>query len=341
MDRKRPKIRVDFQINGVCNARCDFCKIWENPIYNEKILPAEHWIRTARDLKRFSDVEHVCIGGGEPFMYKDLYAVIRGIRELGIIVSIVTNGSLLSEKNCERLIEAGISHIDFSIDSFAEKHNRMRGIPDLFEKCVKAINYLKELKPELSIGISAIILEDNIYDIPEFVEWITEKLPINYIHFQAYNQVLTHNGGKQWWKNDPLWPKDREVIIQVMKYLKRRKLEGAKISNPASQFDKYIQYFLNPEADLEIKCPAGTNNFAVSYTGDVHGCIKEMPAGNIIRDSPMEIYYGDFSHARKKASTCKENCHFLVNCLYDVQERKKELGKKPLTRLIEIIQKHI
>ena len=73
------------------------------------------------------------------------------------------------------------------------------------------------------------------------------------------------------------------------------------------------------------KLTAGTDNFSVSYKGDVHGCIKEMPAGNIINDTPEQIYYGEFAHARKKASTCKENCHFLVNCLYDVQEKKNQI----------------
>ncbi len=133
---KPPFIQVDFQITGRCNARCIFCKCWENIYYKEEDLPGKIWIDTAKKIKDFTTIDFLCIGGGEPLLYKDIFEVIEGLSKLDIHTVVVTNGSLFSYENCNKIINAGVNHIDFSIDSFSEKHNKMRGLPKLFEKCI-------------------------------------------------------------------------------------------------------------------------------------------------------------------------------------------------------------
>ena len=320
-DFKPPFIQVDFQITGKCNARCIFCKCWENPYYKDEDLPGSIWVDTAKKLKDFTTIEFLCIGGGEPLLYKDIFKVIGLLSKLNIHTVVVTNGSFFSYENCKKILDAGVRHIDFSIDSFFEKHNRMRGMPKLFEKCVEAMFLLKKINPKVSLGVSTLICEENIYDIPEFLEWVLKELPIDAINFQAYSQVVTYEG-KDWWKNDPLWPKNEEVIIQVIDYLSKRTKEGARIANHPLQFEKFKNYFINPENNLNIKCPAGAFNFPVSYKGDICGCISEGAVGNIKNDDPIRIYREKFPAVREKASICKENCHFLINCYFPLHWKR-------------------
>ena len=327
---KPPFIQLDFQINNVCNARCNFCKIWERPDYNSPDLPAEYWISTAAKLKKLTNIEYICIAGGEPLLYKDLIKVVKGLSDLQITSSLVTNGSLMNKKMCNDLLDAGISNIDFSIDNFAEKHNKTRAIPKLFETCVKAISTIKKINPNASVGLSTLIYEENIDDLPIFLDWVLENLPITKINFQAYNRVL-QNYKPHWWEKDPLWPKNKESIIKTLDYLKKRaEEEPERINNLPLQFEKFKKYFLNPNADLGIKCPAGTLNFPIDSQGNVSGCVMESPVGNIKNDNPIEIYNNKFIHAREKAKTCKENCHFLINCYFPAHWKKWNIYVKDM-----------
>jgi len=324
---KPPFIQLDFAITGRCNGKCLFCKVWRSDYYKQEDLPAQTWINTAKKLRDFTHVEFVCIGGGEPFLYKDIFVVIEGLNKLNIHTVVVTNGSMFTQENCRRIIDTGIGHIDFSIDSFSDKHNKMRGMPAIFEKCLDAIHLLKKMDPKISLGVSTVICEENIYDIPKFSEWALKELPIDAINFQAYNQLSAYEG-KDWWRKDPLWPKDKEVIIAVTDYLSKRTKDGAKIANHPLQFEKFKNYFINPDSDLNIKCPAGTFNFAVSYRGEIIGCMAEGGIGDISRGDPIKIYEERFVAIRRKAAICRENCHFLINCYFPLHwKRWDELVK--------------
>lgn len=328
---KPPFIQIDFQITGKCNAKCIFCKCWQNIHDREEDLPGEIWIDTARKIKEFTLVDSVVIGGGEPLLYKDIFEVIKGLNKLNLHTVVVTNGSLFSYDNCKKILDCGVRHIAFSLDSFSEKHNRMRAIPNLFEKCREAIFLLKKIDPKISLGISTIICEENIYEIPNFSEWILKELPIEAINFQAYNQVVAYSG-KDWWENDPLWPKDKKAIIQVMDYLSRIAKEGAKIANPPAQFEKFKNYLISPDGDLNIKCPAGAFNYPVSYSGNVVACLAKGAIGNIKSEDPVMIYKEKFSAIREKASFCKENCHFLINCFFSLHWKRWNRALKDTTK---------
>lgn len=315
-------IQIDFQITAKCNAKCTFCQCWRDSAnFGTKDLPGEKWIESAEKLKDFTNVELVCIGGGEPLLYPDLFQVLKGLHRLEIPSVVVTNGSLFSEENCRKIIDSGVGHIDFSLDSFPGKHNQMRGFPGLFEKCRKAMDTLKRFSPEISLGVSTLICGENIAELPEFTEWSLANLPIDAINFQAYNQVVNYSGSN-WWEKSPLWPKNRETVIRVMDYLAKRAKEGAKIANAPIQLEKFKRYFLNPESKLNIKCPAGAFNFSVSHRGGIIGCIAEPSVGNIKNNNSVDVYKQKFGDIRQKASQCKENCHFLINCYFPLHWKR-------------------
>jgi MoaA/NifB/PqqE/SkfB family radical SAM enzyme len=315
-------IQIDFQITAKCNAKCMFCQCWRDSAnLAAKDLPGEKWIESAQKLKDFTNVDLVCIGGGEPLLYPHLFQVLKGLRRLEIPSVVVTNGSLFSEENCKKIIDSGVGHIDFSLDSFSGKHNRMRGFPGLFEKCCEAMDTLKRISPKISLGVSTLICGENISELPEFTEWSLGNLPIDAINFQAYNQVVDYSGNN-WWEKSPLWPKNRETVIRVMDCLIKKGEEGARIANNPIQLEKFKRYFLNPESKLNIKCPAGAFNFSVSHQGNIIGCIAESPLGNIKESNPVDVYKQKFGNIRQKASQCKENCHFLINCYFPLHWKR-------------------
>jgi len=52
-------------------------------------------------------------------MHPDLDDVIRHIRRRGMIAGLITNGFYLNKERIERLNEAGLEHVQISIDNVA------------------------------------------------------------------------------------------------------------------------------------------------------------------------------------------------------------------------------
>src|SRR2546428_10352277 len=59
----------------------------------------------------------VTISGGEPLMHPEIEAIIRRIRHHGMIAGLITNGYLLTPKKLVALNEAGLEHLQISIDN--------------------------------------------------------------------------------------------------------------------------------------------------------------------------------------------------------------------------------
>lgn len=124
-----------------------------------------------------------------------------------------------------------------------------------------------------------------------------------------------------------------------MDYLRMRAKEGAQIINNPLQFEKFKKYFLNPESNLGIKCPAWTFNFAAAYNGNIIGCIAEGTIGNITKDDPLTIYKEKFPRVRQRAASCCENCHFLINCYFPLHWKRWNNIVKDMVKTSDIIDK--
>lgn len=282
-------------------------------------LPAEQWIALARKIKAFTSVQMMCLAGGEPLLYGELDRLVAGLSELEIHSVVVTNGWLLDEARCDRLVEAGLPELNVSLDAFAELHDQMRGLPGVFDRCMRAVRYIKENHPSVRVGVSTLICQRNLAQLPELVEWLSTT-PVDLVNLQAYNQLV--NQQLDWSQTallrDPLWPQDPARTAMVLKKLKAMAETNDKLVNPPSQFDQFAAYFENPDRDLGVRCPAGTFNFPCSHDGNVTPCIVEAPVANILEHDPVEAYRDRFPAIRAKARGCRENCHFLVNCLYSL-----------------------
>lgn len=95
-----------FQVAGtVCNLRCSHCFISCAPDNHEFGFMDADTVLAWVDGARESGVKEYYLTGGEPFMNRDLPAMVEGILEVGP-VSILTNGTLLRENDLERMAAA-------------------------------------------------------------------------------------------------------------------------------------------------------------------------------------------------------------------------------------------
>lgn len=165
-----------------CNAKCVMCNIWKEHPQDEVDLS---YFKTLPESLRT-----INITGGEPFMREDLPEVIRTIDERchhpRMIIS--TNG-FNTQTICKKM-EAIRNRtkkvgVRVSIDGYGEVHDKVRGIPGAFQRCLQTVTTLKEMGVS-DLGLSFTILPSNLTDVIK-VYHLTQKLKIQFTLTIAQN----------------------------------------------------------------------------------------------------------------------------------------------------------
>ncbi|MFO0983843.1 MAG: radical SAM protein [Planctomycetota bacterium] len=120
-----PTLRsVELAVTWICNLKCEFCYA-EDLMYSQK-RPPDISIPTVKkliqDAKRLGLI-HVNITGGEPMVRKDIFDLIDAIPR-DIVVSVVTNSTLLNEQKIDRFKEVGVSTLQMSYGAYYMKSFR-------------------------------------------------------------------------------------------------------------------------------------------------------------------------------------------------------------------------
>ena len=96
-----------------CNLSCTYCNEFDQV---SAPVPIEELLRRIDHLARLGTTV-VTISGGEPMLHPELDAVIRQIRRRKMMAGLITNGYLLSVKRIHQLNQAGLEHLQISIDN--------------------------------------------------------------------------------------------------------------------------------------------------------------------------------------------------------------------------------
>ena len=96
-----------------CNLSCTYCNEYDDvskPVdVNVMLDRIDHLAKLGTTL--------IMISGGEPLLHPDLDLLINRIHHHGIIAGMITNGYNLTAARIERLNQAGLDHLQISIDN--------------------------------------------------------------------------------------------------------------------------------------------------------------------------------------------------------------------------------
>lgn len=159
-------VQVIFEVTWVCPARCRFCTVPKTMEYM-RVEDFERVLRLFRDYFKGEDLEAV-ISGGEPSVLPDLKRYVEVARGMGFTVTVVSNGF-----NPERVVEASPDAVEVSLDYIRGRHDASRGVPGLFDNCLRLIELAGERG--ITVVVRSTAVRDNIDDILELRRLLDEK----------------------------------------------------------------------------------------------------------------------------------------------------------------------
>jgi len=150
---KASPIAMTFAVTYDCMCNCVHCsagKHFREGVQELSTEEAKDLIDQAQKL----GIAMLAFTGGEPLMREDLFELISHVNKKKTMPIMFTNGLLLTDENVDKLVEAGLYSIFVSIDSpIPEEHDKLRGMPGLFEKAIHGIQRLKS--KGVMVGLSS------------------------------------------------------------------------------------------------------------------------------------------------------------------------------------------
>jgi len=103
-----------------CPLHCIYCS---NPLEMQKAeseLSTEDWNRVFREAAELG-VLHAHLTGGEPLARRDLNELISGAHQAGLYTNLITSGVGLIKERLATLVDAGLEHIQLSLQGSREE----------------------------------------------------------------------------------------------------------------------------------------------------------------------------------------------------------------------------
>jgi AdoMet-dependent heme synthase len=211
--------------------------------------------------------------GGELFLRKDTKTLLRFLRGRGLLLSIISNLTLLDEETVELLNELSPRSVGCSIYSAdATLHDAVTTIPGSFERSIRSIRQLREAG--VPVVLKTPLMKDTVSGWRD-VESLAEDLGCS-CQFDL-NITARNDGGCQ--------PLDLRVRDEEMiRHLFATRFNRLHIQGEALQKE---------EEGLEnaTLCGAGANGLAISPAGNIHPCIGlPLPLGRYPADSLKQVW---------------------------------------------------
>ena len=150
-----------------CPLRCPYCSNPLDLVRASSELGTEDWKRVFTEARALG-VLQLGLSGGEPLIRKDLEELAAHARSAGLYSTLVTSGLGLTRTRAERLREAGLEHIQISIqDADADVAERIAGVSSVKQKRAAAA-IVKELGFAFSINV--VLHRANLDRIGEIIE---------------------------------------------------------------------------------------------------------------------------------------------------------------------------
>jgi MoaA/NifB/PqqE/SkfB family radical SAM enzyme len=181
-----PPVCLYLEVTNRCNLLCETC-----PRTFEALEPPADmsWELFTSIVDQVPDVARVVLHGvGEPMLVKALPRMIRYLKDRGVYVLFNTNGTLLSPKKYQAMIDTGLDELRVSLDAAdAKTFLAVRG-KNFFERIVRNIRGFTELQratgavsPRVSLWLTG--LKETIEQLPAFVR-LAESMGVREVYLQ-------------------------------------------------------------------------------------------------------------------------------------------------------------
>ncbi len=288
-----------------CNLSCTYCNE-----YDDFSPPVPKDVMIGR-INRLADLgtSILTLSGGEPLLHPDLDEIIAAMRRRGVIAGMITNGYLLMPERIKRLNQAGLDHMQISIDNVKPD--------DVSKKSLKVLDKKLQMlaeHAEFHVNINSVV-GGGIHDPNDALVVGRRALQLG---FSATVGII-HDGDGQL---RPLGERERAVYHE-MKSMENRHFARLNFFQDAIAQGKPNNW----------RCRAGARYMYICEDGLVHYCSQQRGYPG----TPLEKYtVEDIRREYLTEKSCAPYC--TVSCVHYVSYFDFWRGKQTIRQ--EVPEQH-
>lgn len=283
-------LSVLWDITDACNLRCRPCLSGAGTDQDRELTTAE--AENVIDKLAHAKVFAITFCGGEPFMRKDLFHLLRYASTHNIGLKISTNGTLVSKKVIKRLDECNVFAVQVSLDGLEKTHDKLRNKAGAWRKATHAIERFVEAG--YYTVVTPVITRLNLQEIDALVDMAAS------LGASAFKPSLFMPAGRGEKNRCDLSVSKSEIQGLMSKLEMKQKAYGSDLEiHLESRYPTDgLGYNISPKIDSgahspPVDCSAGNTQLVIRATGDVAVCpfVKGLPAGNLREDTLENIWH--------------------------------------------------
>jgi MoaA/NifB/PqqE/SkfB family radical SAM enzyme len=248
------------------------------------------------------------MSGGEALMHPNFFRLCEIIKSHKISVTILSTGLLL-QKYAEEIISM-TDEVIISLDGSKEVHNKIRNIPNAYEKLKEGVQELKKLKKKFRVTGRSVIQKLNFIDFPNIVD-AAKDIGLDQISFltadvttEAFNREELWGEGKV--EEIKLSIEDVKLFKEIIESLIKthsKDFESKFIAESPEKIRRFYHYYAayhGLSEFPEIRCNAPWVSTVIEADGTVRPCFFHHKIGNIHENNLPEIINSDSSISFRK-----------------------------------------
>lgn len=269
---------VAWETTAACNLSCSYCRAAASPMPDVDELSTSEALAFIDELAHLQPLSPMLIlSGGEPLLRPDIFLLARRAADLGLRVSLATNGTLLTLDIVEKIRESGIGRVSISLDgASSEMHDEARG-PGRFLRAMKGV---ESLRGRMDFQINFTITKRNECDLLKVFD-LANGLEASALHI--FFLVPTGRGRKE----DLISPERQDELLRLIEVERSKSRLDIHVTC-APQFARITKGASRRRGG---GCLAGKNFVFISRRGDVYPCgYFPLKAGSIREKKFIEIW---------------------------------------------------
>jgi len=186
----RAPIGLLAELTHRCPLQCPYCS---NPVDLERAnteLTTEEWQSVMRQAAALGILQ-IHLSGGEPTARRDLVEIVKTASQCGLYTNLITAAVLLKREQLEKLKEAGLDHVQISIqdsDARPENADRVGGYKGGSAKKKVVAGWVRKLG--LPLTINAPIHRHNVDNVEGIINYAVElgadRVEIAHVQYYAW-----------------------------------------------------------------------------------------------------------------------------------------------------------
>ncbi|MGN0287483.1 MAG: radical SAM protein [Atopobiaceae bacterium] len=292
---------VTFEITHRCNFRCPHC--YGTSQRCDKDMTLEQILRII-DQMADHGVLTLSLTGGDPLTRKDFPEIYRHARECGMLVTVLTNATQLTEEHIKLFQEYPVSQLSITMYGYTkDTYEAMSRVPGSYNRFMNAIDMIVDagLPCELK-GIATKITRDDLLKMRDFAK-------SKGLHYRYSTKIIPENDGDKTPYCIALSPSETfwfdthdEDKLKAWEYATKVGEEG------------------QPNLQKRIKegkfylCHAGQGTVAISASGTLYLCLGARKKGyDLLKGDFSDGYETFVKHERERLAPCGYGC---LKCPY-------------------------